>query len=313
MNARTSYILVGLFVLGLGTAFVAGILWLGSGSAGRDYNTYVVFTTESVAGLSRDGVVKYRGVDVGRVSSIDLDRNNPEKVRLLLEIQKGTPIKQDTVATLEVRGLTGLAYVNLAGGSQESPPLVAREGAPYPQIPSRPSIWGRLDQNFGTLLENLVEASNRLNTWLSDENRELLIRTLSHLEKLSSALAQRSDSLDQALQDLSQTLHNTRVASDKLPALVADLERGSRAFERMANEFEKAGSVLGGAISARDRDVQRFTADALPEAATMISDLRQTAANLRQLSEALKRDPGVLLRGTAPEPPGPGEQEPTHP
>lgn len=313
MNARTSYILVGLFVLGLGTAFVAGILWLGSGNAGTDYNTYVVFTTESVAGLSPDGAVKYRGVNVGRVSHIDLDPTNPERVRLLLEIQKGTPIKRDTVATLEVRGLTGLAYVNLTGGSLGSPPLVGRRDSPYPEIPSRPSIWGRLDQNFGTLLENLVRASHQLRTWLSEENRELLIRTLGNLEKLTGALSRRSDSLDQALSDLSQSLHNTRLASEKLPTLVGNLERGAGAFERMANEFEKAGSTLDGAISARDRDLQRFTADALPEAAAMISDLRQTAANLRQLSEALKRNPGILLRGPTPETPGPGEQEPPRP
>lgn len=307
MNARTSYILVGLFVLGLGSTFVAGILWLGSGSAGKHYNTYVVYTTESVSGLSRDGVVKYRGVDVGRVREINLDPNNPERVRLLLEIEAGTPIKQDTVATLELRGLTGLAYVNLAGGSLHAPLLAARQEAPYPQIPSRPSVWGGLDKNFGALLGNLVDASQQLKTWLSADNRELLISTLHHLEKVSGTLARQSDTLDQALVDLAGTLRNAHAASEQAPALIKELKNGAQAFERMSQAFEKSGIQLQQAIGGRDRDLQRFTANTLPEAAAMVTDLRRTAINLRQLSESLKRDPGLLLRGASPGPLGPGE------
>jgi len=307
MNNKTSYILVGLFVLGLATAFVATILWLGSGSAGGRFNTYIVFTTDSVSGLSRDGVVKYRGVDVGRVRAITLDPENTERVRLVLEIQEGTPIKQDTVATLEVRGLTGLAYVNLAGGSLQSPPLAPRTEAPYPVIQSRPSVWGRFDQNLGLLLENLVDASQQLNTWLGGDNRELLLNTLRHLETLSGTLADQSAGLETAMQDLAGTLRNTRETSAKVPELIDQLKQGAQAFERMATQFEQTGVNLNQAIDARDRDLQRFTTSSLPEASAMITDLRQTAANLLILSEKLKRDPGMLLRGAPPGLPGPGE------
>lgn len=309
MNSRTSYTLVGLFVIVLGVGFVAALLWLGSGSAGGRFETYEVYTTESVAGLSRDGVVKYRGVDVGHVREITLAPDNPEQVRLLLQIQEGTPIKEDTVATLEMRGLTGLAYVNLSGGSKGAAKLTAAQGAPYPRIPSRPSIWGRLDQNFGALLENLVEASHDLRAWLNEENRELLIETLRHLEQLSGTLAGRSDSVDRALQDLAQTLHNARAGSEQMPELVAELGRGAKAFEQMAKTLQQTGSDLQKTISARDRDLQRFTNNTLPEASAMVTDLRQTAANLLLLSERLKRDPSIILRGTPPGPLGPGEQE----
>jgi len=320
MNARTTYILAGLFVLVLAIAFIGTILWLGSGGPRQHYNTYVVYTSDSVSGLNRDGTVKYRGVDVGRIHDISLDADNPERVRLVLEIQAGTPIKQDTVATLEVRGLTGLAYVNLAGGSRLAPPLTARDGESFPEIPSRPSVWGRLDKNLGLVLENLVQASQQLKIWLSDENRELLLRTLSHLEKLTGSLAQHSDSVDDAVDDLTSALHNTREAAKGLPALIENLQRGALAFERMAGEFEKTahtynetGTTLRKAITARDNDLQRFTSNTLPETTAMVSDLRQTAANLRQLSESLKRDPGLLLRGAAPSQLGPGEQEAKRP
>ncbi len=307
MNNRTSYILVGLFVLGLATAFVMTILWLGSGSAGSRFNTYIVLTTESVGGLSRDGVVKYRGVDVGRVRSIRLDPEDAERVRLELEIQEGTPIKQDTFASLEVRGLTGLAYINLEGGSRNSPPLPPRDQPPYPQIGSLPSVWGHFDNNIGQLLENLVSASEQLNTWLGSENRELLIRTLGHLENLSGTLAQQSVQLETTLQDLATSMRNVRKTSEQAPALIDQLTETARAFERMAVTFESTGTHLDKVIGARDRDLQSFTSNSLPQASAMITDLRQTAANLLVLSDRLKRDPGVLLRGAAPGTPGPGE------
>lgn len=307
MKAKTSYIMVGLFVLGLGTAFIAGILWLGSGGPGRNYELYLVYTTDSVSGLSRDGAVKYRGVDVGRVRDISLDPKNLARVRLLLEIDEGTPIKEDTAATLETQGLTGLAYINLLGGSEDAADLTAKEGEPYPVIESRPSLLRRLDSSLSELIDNLIDASNRLKTLLSEENQRLLSQTLSHLEAISGNLAERSDTINQSLDDLAGTLKNARSASTRLPNFIEDLRSSARALERMADEIGKTGVSVREVVEARDRDLQRFTADALPEAAVMINELRQTAENFRQLSEALARDPSVLLHGKTPPAPGPGE------
>ena len=125
MTGKTNYVLVGLFVLVLTLTLIAGVLWLGSGGPGRVYDEYLVYMQESVSGLNRDNVVKYHGVNVGRVRAISLDPERAEEVRLLLEIDRGTPIREDTVATLETQGLTGLAFINLTGGSADSPPLKA--------------------------------------------------------------------------------------------------------------------------------------------------------------------------------------------
>jgi len=307
MKAKTSYIMVGLFVLGLGIAFIAGILWLGSGGPGRDYELYLVYTTDSVSGLSRDGAVKYRGVDVGLVRKISLDPKNLARVRLLLEIDEGTPIKQDTAATLETQGLTGLSYINLLGGSESAPDLEAEGDEPYPVIQSRPSMLRRLDTSLSELIQNLTDASKQLKTLLSDENQRLLTQTLSHLEAVSGNLAGRSDTINQSLDDLAGTLKNARNASSRLPEFIEGLENSARALERMADEIGRAGVTVREVVQARDRDLQRFTADALPEAAVMINELRQTAENFRQLSESLARDPSVLLRGKTPPAPGPGE------
>ena len=121
MEPKVNYTLVGLFIALLGAATVTGVLWLSRTDYRGVYDRYYTFMDESVSGLSRDSYVKYQGVEVGRVKEIALDPNNPEQVRLGLDLVRGTPVKEDTVAVLETQGLTGITIVNLRGGSRACP------------------------------------------------------------------------------------------------------------------------------------------------------------------------------------------------
>ena len=126
MDAKINYAAVGVFVLALCTIFIASILWLAVGAGNkRDYDLYRSIINESVAGLNIDAPVKYLGVNVGKVQKIQLDPANPQEVHLLFAIEKGTPIREDTEAVLKTQGLTGIAYVELSGGTSDSLPLAA--------------------------------------------------------------------------------------------------------------------------------------------------------------------------------------------
>jgi len=307
VRGKTSYVLMGLFVLSLALTFIGLVLWLGAGGSGRAYQTYLVYMQESVSGLSRDNVVKYQGVDVGRVREIGLDPARAGEVRLVLQIERGTPVREDTVATLETQGLTGLAFINLTGGSVDSPLLVAQPGDAHPVIKSRRSTWGRLDRAVEELVSNLIDVSKLLKEFLNEQNRLSLIRILKQIDRVTAELAGRSGHLGSAVDDLAATAANTRAASAGLPDLLARFDKAATALEQMADELRVSGASFGKAVQARDRDLQRFTGEALPEAAVMINELRHAAANLRRFSEQLERDPAVLLRGGAPRPPGPGE------
>jgi phospholipid/cholesterol/gamma-HCH transport system substrate-binding protein len=211
------------------------------------------------------------------------------------------------VATLETQGLTGLAYINLTGGRAASPALKARPGEQYPVIESRPSTWGRLDRAVEELATNLIGVSKRFELLLSDENQRHISRSLAHLDDLSNALAERSGDMASALDDLTNMLRHTRDASTGLSDLVTKLQSAASALERMADEIRDTGASVRRVVRARDRDLQRFTGEALPEAAVMINEARRAAQNLRRFSEQLERDPSVLLRGGPPRAPGPGE------
>jgi phospholipid/cholesterol/gamma-HCH transport system substrate-binding protein len=171
MGSNVNYTLVGLFVL----LFTAGILgfayWLARHGGEQEYDYYQVFMTESVAGLSTDAAVKYHGVDVGTVAEMGLNPDNPEQVRLLLKIRRGTPVKTDTTATLSFYGVTGLAFVELKGTTRDAPLLKAQEGS-IPVIKSAPSAITRLDDALSTLAVKSTRALDRIDRLLSDENLE---------------------------------------------------------------------------------------------------------------------------------------------
>ena len=308
MEAKVNYAIVGAFVLLLGTALVAGVLWLSSGGAYRKaYDTYRAYMQESVSGLSLDAPVRYRGVEIGRVRRIELASDDIEQVQLTMDIERGTPVKTDTVAVLRVQGLTGIAYVELSGGHRDSPALEAVSGQPYPVIATGPSLMVRLDATLTTLLANLTRTSERLNTVMDEDNRRVFKHTLADLEVLTHTLAARSAAIDAALGSAARTLDHTARAAEEMPRLIERVQRSAEAFERMSNEMAGAGASAARTLEATRGDVRQFAAEALPEVRQLIAEARDLTNSLRQVADQVEQNPSVLLYGKPTKKRGPGE------
>ena len=190
METKVNYAAVGLFVIVLVAALVATILWIASGGAlQKHYDHYLAIEEESVAGLNLNAAVKFNGVDVGKVHDIRLDPADPNKVTLEFAIERGTPIKTDTVAVLKTQGLTGIAYVELSGSTAAAPPLRAAPGERYPVIRTTPSLAARLENVLSTALAKLDTTSNNINALLSAENLESVKSTLANLSAVTQAVA----------------------------------------------------------------------------------------------------------------------------
>lgn len=311
METKVNYAVVGAFVLVLGAVLVAALLWLASGGAfQKKYALYAAIMDESVAGLNLNAPVKYNGVDVGKVRQIELDPSNPERVNLLFAIERGTPIKEDTVAVLKTQGLTGIAYVELSGGTDQAPLLLAAEGSEYPVIRTKPSLSARLDNVLTSVLAKLDSTSNNLNAILSVENQAAFKSTLADLASLTHTLAARKDTIDAGMLDAARTMKNSAQASAGLEPLIARLGRSADAVEKMGNEVAKTSVSAGKTINSAGRDVNRFTAETVPQLERLLGELSVLTTSLRRLSEQTERNPYGLLLGHKPVPDGPGESSP---
>lgn len=308
METKVNYAVVGLFVLLLSAALIGGILWLSAGQQYRaTYDVYVAYMSESVSGLNLNAPVKYRGVDVGRVRDIGLDAANPERVRLELDIERGTPVKTDTVAVLKVQGLTGIAYVELTGGSRDAPALKAARKQPYPVIKTGPSLLARLDTALSDVVANLNRTSANVNAVLDEDNRNSLKRALADLATLSHTLAGRSGTIDSGVADAAKTLQNTAQASAELPRLLERIGRSADAVDKLAADIGRTNAAAAETLQGVRTDVRRFTSESLPELEKTLAEVRALTASAQRVAKELEQRPNALLYGKQPAPPGPGE------
>ena len=303
-----NYAVVGAFVLVLGAVLIAGVLWLASGGAfQKKYDLYLAIEDESVAGLNLNAPVKYNGVDVGKVREIRLDPGNPERVNLLFAIERGTPIKEDTVAVLKIQGLTGIAYVELSGGARDAPPLRATAGSEYPVIRTKPSLSARLENVLTTVLEKLDSTSGNINAILSDENREAFKSALADIATVAHTIATRKATLDAGIANAARTFENASRATAQVGPVIDRIGRSADAVEKMGNEVAGASASAGKTVDSVGGDVKRYTAEAMPELERVLGELSVLAASLRRLSEKIEGSPGGLLLGRRQVPSGPGE------
>lgn len=308
METKVSFAIVGAFVLLLGAALIGGVLWLGSEKSYRKaFDTYLVYMEESVSGLNPDAPVRYRGVQVGRVRQIALARGNVEKVELILDIERGTPIKQNTVAVLVTQGLTGIAHVELTGGSRDAPALRTAAGENYPVIPAGPSLLVRMEDAVTTLIGSLTRSSESMSALLDEGNRASLRQTLASLALVSKTLAARSAAIDAGVADAARTMENAARLSGELSGLVERIQRSAAAFEHMSREVERDAAKAAAAVEGARADLRQATGDTLPETRQLIGELRDLTASLRRFSDRLERDPAMLVRGKAAGKAGPGE------
>ena len=136
METDKHYFFEGLFIIGFSIAAAIFAVWLGS-TGHHDDVIYRIHFPDSVSGLTAGDPVKYRGIDVGTVKSMIIDPDNPRLVQVDVRLRKETPVKTDTRASLELKGITGVIFIELNGGDPAAKLLLAvTPPGKMPEIPS---------------------------------------------------------------------------------------------------------------------------------------------------------------------------------
>jgi phospholipid/cholesterol/gamma-HCH transport system substrate-binding protein len=194
MESDKHYFFEGLFIIVFTLAATLTFVWLAK-SGHRDDVLYRIRFNESVSGMSVGDPVKFRGVDVGTVKTMAIDPDDPRRVQVEIKLRKETPVKTDTKAILKLKGITGVVFVELNGGSAKAELLAAAtpEGQ-VPEIPSEKSNLTTFLDELPKLAQKFSAIENKTSKVLDDvgevtakvkENPSLLLRRPK--EKTASA------------------------------------------------------------------------------------------------------------------------------
>ncbi len=309
MEERTSYMVVGVFVLAVAAITVGFTVWIAGGRSADAMTTYTVIFDRDVSGLTPGSPVRYLGVDVGEVVTISLTMNQETRVSVEVTIAAATPVHQGTYGSLAYQGITGVAFINLAADSGEFPPLTTAAGSEYPVIPSREVGLAALFAQSGDITTEVGMLLGRANSLLGEQNQNSLTRTLANVELLSdllvgereflAALPQRlvaalgdlqdmvgrvSSLLDQAQPDLLAATEQLNQATTNIAQLTNRLDQWFQANEEALDTFVAIGlGELPGLVADTQgalRELDKFLTDAREDPSQFIYQPQRTAVQV---------------------------------
>lgn len=329
MENKAHAFAAGLFVLLVTALLVALAAWLT-----RDtgvHREFAISSQEAVNGLQPQAAVRYRGVAVGKVTSISLDPQKSGNVLVRIAVDDAAPITRSTFATLGLQGVTGLAFIQLDDSGESSVALTSDNGEPA-RIPMRSNLLSKLSDQGVALLAQLDQTSQRVNLLLSPENQKQLMATVSGIGE-TAASARRLSERVQQLAGTVDSVVRAQLGPDRVSipqfvqeatATVQSLQKTAGGVDQTADEFRKTAAELtrlaerltaqGGLVdrlaegaSAMSAAGQSFNAGTLPRLNRTSEEAARTARQVSRVVSAVSDNPQALIFGNGPPAPGPGE------
>jgi phospholipid/cholesterol/gamma-HCH transport system substrate-binding protein len=292
MDRDANYVAVGAFVL-LVTAMAASfVLWYTNQEDKRIYLRYEIYFPGSVSGLTAGSPVRYLGVDVGKVSSIMIDPQQRNRVLVVADIESTAPIDGRTRASLSLQGITGLLFIDLEEDHKATAASRLAEGLHYPVIQSAPGVFDVFLSNLPGLSSHLVELVDRFNQVFSDENVRSFKATLDN-----ARLA--SERLPATLRDVQALVADVRHTTGEVQGAEAhaapDIESAIANIRHVSDNLASTSDRLEHFVADNEPGVSRFTHQSLPELEQLLRESREAARDFRDLSRSLKQNPSQLI------------------
>lgn len=293
MEIKSNNVLIGSFVLSVLLAIFIFAMWIAHLQLDRQYTYYHIVFKGSVSGLSKSGAVQYNGLPVGKVVDLFLAEDDPNKVIAFVQLDSRTPVKEDSVARLELYGLTGVALIELSGGSPNAKPLLPKKGETYATIRAAQSTLQELANSAPEAVQEAKDTMEEIKRLVS-ENQESIHDTLANIKEVTGALAESSGDMKVALKNLSEaSLHINNLSRDAdhlmkgdVKLFLADASAAAQSFRQLADQLEVVTRENGPALG-----------NGLSELPGLVSDMRSLVASLDKIASKAQDDPARFLIG----------------
>ena len=307
MERDAHYAAVGIATVALMVALAVFFIWLARLSFTEDYDVYDIVFYGPVRGLSEGGEVHFNGIRVGEVTDLNLDPQQGDQVIARVRLNGTTPVRVTSRAQLEPQGITGLNYIQITAGNPESAILKTQ----YPEnvipvIQSQPSPIAELLSGSGTVLAQTVDALNRINRVMSDDNIRSLSTSIKNVEALSSELEARKGmfaELEQALAKANSAIGEYEALGVSARQLVeGDGRQAVANINAAAEDARTAIASVNRTATGLEQPLGDFARTGLPQLEQSIAGLEEATRSLQGLVNEVRASPrDFIARGQSKE------------
>jgi phospholipid/cholesterol/gamma-HCH transport system substrate-binding protein len=269
METRANYATIGLFTIGVIVACFVFVYWLARYDESGIRKPMRILIPGSVTGLAPGSQVLFNGIRVGEVRTLRINPEDPNEVEAMVGVDPSQPIKADTKASLGIQGLTGIAFIELKGGSGKLPNLLDQPGIPTLQAQ-------------GSGLQDLIASAQELVT------------------KVNTAVDRVNGFIDTAEPSLTTSIKNVQTFTDALAENSAGVKEFMNNFGDLSTKLGSLSESLSGAVAKADKIISAvdpsIVADTIDNIGKVTKRLSESSdafpeiiANVRQISEQLEQ------------------------
>lgn len=307
---------VGATVLLAIVIMVAGALWL-SGKPWAEAQKELVAIFPQAGQLTKGNPVKFRGVQIGRVTKIELAPGG-EGVLVTMEVQPDVAPPPQAAVVLSPASLFGDWQASLISMPQQPDLQFTRArmpgilpGATLPDITELTAVGARIANDMETLA-NRVELAFTEETAL--KIRQMVDNVSEISERMNGFVNQQTKTYDAVgknvlaatknISDATSTVQS--VAGDvrtQIPLIVANARQASANLEALSRNLQGAAAGVPGMVSRADTTLARFGALAtsvegmVRQAGPAAAELGPTLVAARQAAETLNKAMAAVQEG----------------
>jgi len=305
---------VGVVVVVAAVLFLVALVFVGGVNLLREKKVEYTAYFKFAGGLEPGSLVRFGGFKVGTIQSASLDPQDSTRIRVVLQVTKGTPIHTNSQARISSLGFLGENYLEVSPGTREAALLPPGSNIPTVEIVQLADVFNNvnnitvnatklvndLDDRILVLSDNTNQLIKNLNDVVSPENKEhfssvlansddMLKTSRPHMEKTLANLEEASGKISPSIDNLNGTIGRANKLTDHLDEVVVEnrkeihdtllhLQSSLADVQRMINDLD---DTLGANRGNLDETLE---------------NIRATSENLKQFSDTLKQRPYSLIR-----------------
>ncbi|MEM8959341.1 MAG: MlaD family protein [Pseudomonadota bacterium] len=301
METRARYILIGAFTIAGFVGIVAFVLLFSRLQLDQQYDYYDIDFT-SVSGLGNASDVRFNGLPVGRVVDVRLAPDRSGTIQVRIEIDADTPVRTDSIATIEPQGVTGVAFVGISSGAPNAPLLVPREDGQIPKITAGRSTLQTLTEDAPQLLDEALTIAREIGNLFDGENQGRIQNILVNVENASDEFAKTLNDFSNVAETVTEFAQQISRFNTTLESLTGDitgvLEAAKTTLDSIgelsnqAQTFVSDGSEALVSVRTTVEDAGDYVTGSLTDTT---QQLQETLADLREQANVLSADARVLM------------------